>query len=271
MAEKRDYYEVLGVERNASADDIKKAYRKLALKYHPDRNPGDKDAEEKFKEAAEAYGVLSDENKRARYDQFGFSGVDGASGFGGAGGFSMEDIFEQFGDIFGGHFGGGGFGDIFGAFGRGGRGGSRSRVERGSDLRVKVKLSLEEIVKGCEKKFKIPTLTTCPECGGKGALNASDIKSCPNCNGNGFEIRTVNSVFGQMQTQTTCSRCGGKGKVIVNPCKKCNGSGLEKTTQEVNIKIPAGAVDQTVIRVPGKGNAAPNGGISGDLLVVIEN
>ena len=272
MAEKRDYYEVLGVAKNASADEIKKAYRKLALKYHPDKNPGDKEAEEKVKEAAEAYGVLSDETKRSRYDQMGFAGVDGSAGFGGAGGFSVEDIFSQFGDIFGGHFGGGfggGLGDIFESFtGRSSRSGRR--VERGSDLRVKVKLTLDEIVKGCEKKFKIPTLTPCPECGGKGAVNESDIQTCPNCNGKGFEIRTVNSVFGQMQSQTTCSRCGGTGKVIKNPCKKCGGSGLQKTTQEVNIKIPAGAVDETVIRVPGKGNAAKNGGVCGDLLVVIE-
>lgn len=268
MAEKRDYYEVLGIGRDASADEIKKAYRKLALQYHPDRNPGNKDAEEKFKEAAEAYDVLSNDEKRQKYDRFGFAGVDGQGGFS-SGGFSVEDIFSQFGDIFGGHFGGGfgGFGDIFGF---GGGSSNARREERGGNLRVKVKLSLEEIVKGCEKKFKIPTLTACPDCGGKGAVNDSDIKTCPNCNGKGIEIRVVNSPFGQMQTQSTCSRCEGRGKIIVNPCKKCGGSGLQKTTQEVSINIPAGAVDGTVIKVPGKGNAARNGGINGDLLVVVE-
>ncbi len=266
MAEKRDYYEVLGVAKNASADEIKKAYRKLALQYHPDRNPGDKDAEEKFKEAAEAYDVLSDENKRSRYDQFGFAGMDGAGGFSG-GGFSVEDIFSHFGDIFGGRFGGG-FGDFFGGFGSSSRGGRR--VEKGSDLRIKVKLTLEEIVKGCEKKFKINTLIPCDECGGKGAVNDSDIKTCTVCHGSGVETRVVNSMFGQMQTQTTCSKCNGTGKIIVKPCKKCNGNGLQRAAQEVSFKIPAGAVDGTIIRVPGKGNAARNGGITGDLLVVIE-
>ena len=268
MAEKRDYYEVLGVERTANAEEIKKAYRKLALKYHPDRNPGDKEAEEKFKEAAEAYGVLSDETKRSQYDRFGFSAVDGASGFSGAGGFSVEDIFARFGDIFGGRFGGG-FGDFFGG-GFSGASGSSQRVERGTDLRVKIKLTLDEIVSGCEKKIKIPTLVTCPDCGGKGAIDSNDIQTCPNCNGRGVEIRTVNSMFGQMQTQTTCSKCGGSGKVVKNPCKKCGGNGVVKSQQEVNLKIPAGAIEGMVIKVPGKGNAARFNGITGDLLVVIE-
>lgn len=265
---KRDYYEVLGVEKNASADEIKKAYRKAAVKYHPDKNPGDKEAEEKFKEAAEAYDVLSDDQKRARYDQFGHAGMEGgAGGFGGGfsgGGFTMEDIFRNFGDIFGGHFGGG-----FGGFG----GGSSSRgrsVNRGSDLRVKVRLSLKEIAEGCTKKIKIAKQVACDECGGSGAKDSNSYSTCPNCNGAGYTIETVNSFFGRAQTQRVCPTCGGEGKVITSPCSKCRGEGVVRGEEVVEIRIPAGVAEGMQLSVSGKGNAARRGGINGDLLVVIE-
>ena len=265
---KRDYDEVLGVEKNASADEIKKAYRKAAVKYHPDKNPGDKEAEEKFKEAAEAYDVLSDDQKRARYDQFGHAGMEGgAGGFGGGfsgGGFTMEDIFRNFGDIFGGHFGGG-----FGGFG----GGSSSRgrsVNRGSDLRVKVRLSLKEIAEGCTKKIKIAKQVACDECGGTGAKDSNSYSTCPNCNGAGYTIETVNSFFGRAQTQRVCPTCGGEGKVITSPCSKCRGEGVVRGEEVVEIRIPAGVAEGMQLSVSGKGNAARRGGINGDLLVVIE-
>ncbi len=263
---KRDYYEVLGVEKNASADDIKKAYRKAAVKYHPDKNPGDKEAEEKFKEAAEAYDVLSNADKRARYDQFGHAGMEGgAGGYGGgfSGGFSMEDIFRNFGDIFGGHFGGG-----FGGFGGGSRGGRT--VNRGSDLRVKVRLSLKEIAEGCTKKIKIAKQVACDECGGSGAKDSNSFSTCPNCNGAGYTIETVNSFFGRAQTQRTCPTCGGEGKVITSPCSKCRGEGVVRGEEVVEIRIPAGVAEGMQLSVSGKGNAARRGGINGDLLVVIE-
>ena len=263
---KRDYYEVLGVEKNASADEIKKAYRKAAVKFHPDKNPGDKEAEEKFKEAAEAYDVLSDEQKRARYDQFGHAGMEGgAGGYGGgfSGGFSMEDIFRNFGDIFGGHFGGG-----FGGFGGGSRGGRT--VNRGSDLRVKVRLSLKEIAEGCTKKIKIAKQVACDECGGSGAKDSNSFSTCPNCNGAGYTIETVNSFFGRAQTQRTCHTCGGEGKVITSPCSKCRGEGVVRGEEVVEIRIPAGVAEGMQLSVSGKGNAARRGGINGDLLVVIE-
>ncbi|MBO7299955.1 MAG: molecular chaperone DnaJ [Tidjanibacter sp.] len=263
---KRDYYEVLGVEKNASADDIKKAYRKAAVKYHPDKNPGDKEAEEKFKEAAEAYDVLSNADKRARYDQFGHAGMEGgAGGFGGgfSGGFSMEDIFRNFGDIFGGHFGGG-----FGGFGGGSRGG-RS-VNRGSDLRVKVRLTLKEVAEGCTKKIKIAKQVACDECGGSGAKDSHSYSTCPNCNGAGYTIETVNSFFGRAQTQRQCPTCGGEGKVITSPCSKCRGEGVVRGEEVVEIRIPAGVAEGMQLSVSGKGNAARRGGINGDLLVVIE-
>lgn len=264
---KRDYYEVLGVEKNASADEIKKAYRKAAIKYHPDKNPGDKEAEEKFKEAAEAYDVLSDEQKRARYDQFGHAGMEGgAGGYGGggfSGGFSMEDIFRNFGDIFGGHFGGG-----FGGFGGGARGG-RS-VNRGSDLRVKVKLTLQEVAEGCTKKIKIAKQVACDQCGGTGAKDSHSHSTCPNCNGAGYTIETVNSFFGRAQTQRVCPTCGGEGKVITSPCSKCRGEGVVRGEEIVEIRIPAGVAEGMQLSVSGKGNAARRGGINGDLLVVIE-
>ena len=262
---KRDYYEVLGVEKSASADEIKKAYRKMAIKYHPDKNPGDKEAEEKFKEAAEAYDVLSNPDKKQRYDQFGHAGVGGAAGGGfNAGGFSMEDIFSQFGDIFGGHFGG--FSG-FGGFGGGSRG---ARVQRGSDIRIRVKLSLKEIVHGVEKKVRINKMVQCPECHGKGAASEADIKTCENCHGSGVVTKVVQTMFGQMQSQGVCPNCNGEGKIIAKPCKKCSGTGLVKDSEEISFKIPAGVAQGMQLTVQGKGNAAKNGGINGDLLVLIE-
>ncbi|AZI22393.1 molecular chaperone DnaJ [Chryseobacterium taklimakanense] len=251
---KRDYYEVLGVSKSASAEEIKKAYRKQALKYHPDKNPGDKEAEEKFKEAAEAYEVLSDDNKKARYDQFGHAGMGGAGGFGGGfgGGMNMEDIFSQFGDIFGGHFGGG-----FGGFGGGG---GRQQL-RGSNLRVRIKLSLEEMVNGTQKTIKVKKL--------KGAPGASS-KTCPTCNGSGAQIKVMNTMFGQMQTQTTCGTCQGIGKVADKIPSGANEQGLVKEDEEVTINIPAGAREGIQLNVRGKGNDAPFGGNPGDLLVVVE-
>ncbi|MBR2400131.1 MAG: molecular chaperone DnaJ [Tidjanibacter sp.] len=265
MMAKRDYYEVLGVEKNASADEIKKAYRKAAVKYHPDKNPGDKEAEEKFKEAAEAYDVLSDQQKRARYDQYGHAGMEGgAGGFGGfsSGGFSMEDIFSQFGDIFGGHFGGG-----FSGFGGGSRG---RKVNRGGDLRVKVRLSLKEIAEGCTKKIKINKQVTCDVCGGSGAKDSNSYTTCPRCNGSGETIETVNSFFGVAQTRRACPNCGGEGKIISDPCPHCHGEGILRGEEVVEIPIPAGVSEGMQLSVSGKGNAARHGGISGDLLVYIE-
>ena len=264
MAEKRDYYEVLGVEKNANADEIKKAYRKAAIKYHPDKNPGDKEAEEKFKEAAEAYDVLSNPDKRARYDQFGHAGMGGAAGgaggFGGGfGGFSMEDIFSQFGDIFGGHFGGG-----FRS-----SGGGRS-VNRGSDLRIKVRLTLEEIAEGVTKKLKINKTIACDKCGGTGAKDSSSYSTCSTCNGLGYVVTMQNSFFGRMQMQSVCPTCGGEGKVITAKCDKCGGEGTTRGQEVVEIKIPAGVGEGMVLTVSGKGNAARHGGVNGDLQVLIE-
>lgn len=264
MAEKRDYYEVLGVAKSANADEIKKAYRKAAIKYHPDKNPGDKEAEEKFKEAAEAYDVLSNPDKRARYDQFGHAGMSGAAGgaggFGGfGGGFSMEDIFSQFGDIFGGHFGGG-----FRS-----SGGGRS-VNRGSDLRIKVRLSLQEIAEGVTKKLKINKTLACEQCGGTGAKDSSSYSTCTTCNGSGYVVTMQNSFFGRMQMQSVCPTCGGEGKVITEKCSKCGGEGTTRGQEVVEIKIPAGVGEGMVLTVSGKGNAARHGGVNGDLQVLIE-
>ena len=263
---KRDYYEVLGVDKSATADEVKKAYRKMAIKYHPDKNPGDKEAEEKFKEAAEAYSVLSDADKKARYDQFGHAGVEGAGpdfsgGFG-----NLNDILN---DLFGGAFGGG-FGG-FSGFG-GGFGGQRQqqRVYRGRDIRVRVKLTLEEIAKGVEKEISIEKNVPCPECGGKGAKNSSDIKTCPACKGTGQVQRVVNSFLGQTVTYSTCQQCGGEGKIITNPCRNCNGSGLVRKRETIKVKIPAGVEAGMQLTLQGEGHAAKNNGINGDLLVVIE-
>ena len=265
MAEKRRYYEVLGVDRSASADDIKKAYRKLAIKYHPDKNPGNKEAEEKFKEAAEAYSVLSDAEKKARYDQFGHAGVEGAGpdfsgGFG-----NLNDILN---DLFGGAFGGG-FGGFsgFGGFGGGTR---QQRVSRGRDIRVRVKLTLEEIANGVEKEISIEKSVPCTECSGKGAKNSSDIKTCPACNGTGEVQRVTNSFLGQTITRSTCQQCNGEGKIISNPCRNCSGSGLVRKRETIKVRIPAGVEAGMQLTLQGQGHAAKNNGINGDLLVVIE-
>ena len=268
---KRDYYEVLGVAKTATADEIKKAYRKKAIQYHPDRNPGDKEAEEKFKEAAEAYEVLSNPDKRSRYDQFGFAGVDGAagggSGFGGFGGqgMSMDDIFSMFGDIFGGH---GGFGGFSSGFGGGGQ--SRQRKFRGSDLRVKVKLNLKEISTGVEKKFKLKKYVECSHCHGTGAEGDGGTETCPTCHGTGSVTRTQQSIFGMMQTQSVCPQCGGEGKIIKNKCKECNGEGVVYGEEVVTVKIPAGVAEGMQVTINGKGNAGKHNGVPGDLLVLIE-
>ncbi|MBP5506020.1 MAG: molecular chaperone DnaJ [Bacteroidales bacterium] len=264
MAEKRDYYEVLGVERNATEEEIKKAYRKKAIQYHPDKNPGDKDAEEKFKEAAEAYDVLSNADKRARYDRYGHAGVSGSAA-GGAGGFSMEDIFSQFGDIFGDAFGG-----AFSGFGFGGSRSSARRVPRGSDIRIRVKLPLKDIVHGVEKTVKINKMVQCHDCHGRGAVSEADIKTCPECNGTGMVTRVQKTILGAMQTTSPCPRCGGEGKLITNPCRKCSGSGLVKQAEEITFKIPAGVAEGMQLTIQGKGNAAKTGGVPGNLLVVIE-
>ncbi|HOO65986.1 MAG: molecular chaperone DnaJ [Bacteroidales bacterium] len=260
---KRDYYEVLGVSKGASKDEIKKAYRKQALKYHPDKNPGDKDAEEKFKEAAEAYEVLSNDDKRARYDQFGHAGMNG-SGFGGGfgGGMTMEDIFSSFGDIFGDAFGG--------AFGSR-RGGSRSRsVNKGTNLRLKVKLTLEEFAHGAEKKVKVSKYATCSSCHGSGAASDSDVTTCSACKGTGHTTRVMNTILGQMQTTSPCNVCGGEGKVITRKCPVCYGEGIVKAEEVIPLNIPAGLSPGMQLSVTGKGNAARRGGINGDLIVVID-
>ena len=260
---KRDYYEVLGVSKGASKDEIKKSYRKQALKYHPDKNPGEKDAEEKFKEAAEAYEVLSNDDKRARYDQFGHAGMNG-SGFGGGfgGGMTMEDIFSSFGDIFGDAFGG--------AFGSR-RGGSRSRsVNKGTNLRLKVKLTLEEFAHGAEKKVKVSKYVTCSSCHGSGAASDSDVTTCSACKGTGHTTRVMNTILGQMQTTSPCNVCGGEGKVITRKCPVCYGEGIVKAEEVIPLNIPAGLSPGMQLSVTGKGNAARRGGINGDLIVVID-
>ena len=266
MAEKRDYYEVLEVPKTATAEEIKKAYRKKAIQYHPDKNPGDKEAEEKFKEAAEAYEVLSDPQKRARYDQYGFAGMGGAGGFSG-GGMSMEDIFSHFGDIFqGAGFDIGDIGEMF----MGGGGRSRGpRVRRGSDMRVKVRLTLEEIASGCEKKIKVRKLVQCKDCHGTGSADGNS-ETCPTCKGSGRVIRQQRGIFGMMQVQSECETCGGEGRVIKNKCPKCGGQGVLRDEEIITITIPAGVAGGMQLTVPGKGNAAPHGGVNGDLLVLIE-
>ncbi len=268
MAEKRDYYEVLGVEKNASADEIKKAYRKKAIQYHPDKNPGNKEAEEKFKEAAEAYEILSNPEKRQRYDQFGHAAFDGSAGFGGGGGFTMEDIFSRFGDIFGGGFGGGGFGGFSDFFGGGGSRGQR--VNRGSDLRVKVRLTLKEIATGVEKKIKVRKYVACSECQGTGAAHGSSFKTCATCKGTGTVTRVQNTILGRMQTQSACPDCQGEGKTITDKCPACHGEGVVTKEEVITINIPAGVAQGMQLTVTGKGNAARRGGVPGDLLVVIE-
>ena len=272
MAEKRDYYEVLGVSKTATADEIKKAYRKLAIKYHPDKNPGDKAAEEKFKEAAEAYDVLGNEEKRQKYDRYGHSmgpqgfGGGGGGGFYEGGGMSMDDIFAQFGDIFGGRFGGG-----FGGFG-GAAGARRSqpRQRRGSDLRIRVKFTLDEIAKGTTKTLKIPTFVKCEHCNGTGAKDGVAFATCQTCHGTVQVTQVQNTPFGAMQSTAVCPTCEGTGKVITERCTYCNGQGVERKDVQVSFNIPAGVADGMTLTLRGKGNAPAHGGVNGDLLVVIE-
>ncbi len=261
---KRDYYEILGVPRNAGEAEIKKAYRQMALKFHPDKNPGNKDAEDHFKEAAEAYEVLSNPDKRARYDQFGHDGLRNGGGSGGyGGGMSMDDIFSQFGDIFGNAFGGG-----FSSFGGGG--GTRRRVNKGTNLRVKVKLTLEEIATGVEKKIKVNKLVSCNTCNGSGAAGGSAFSTCSHCRGTGQVTRVTSTFLGQMQTTSTCPYCNGEGQTITNKCTTCGGSGTMKGEEVISLNIPAGVSEGIQLSVGGKGNVAPRGGIPGDLIVQIE-
>ena len=274
MAEKRDYYEVLGIQKGASEDDIKQAYRKAALKWHPDRwvsgtDAEKKTAEEKFKEASEAYSVLSDPQKRAKYDQFGFAGVEGAAGPDFSQGFgNLNDILEN---LFGGRFSFGGGGFDFGNFGFGG-GSQRQggRTMRGRDIRTRVKLTLEEIQNGCDKEVTIERNRPCPDCGGRGTRNESDIKTCPTCKGSGQVGQTVNSFFGRTVTYSTCPQCNGEGKIVSNPCRRCGGSGLERKKETIRVHIPAGVENGMQITVRGEGHAAPRGGMNGDLLIVVE-
>ncbi|MDE5881469.1 MAG: molecular chaperone DnaJ [Muribaculaceae bacterium] len=276
MAEKRDYYEVLGVSKGASADEIKKAYRKMAIKYHPDKNPGDKEAEEKFKEAAEAYDVLSDADKRAKYDQFGhamgpqgFGGGAGGGGFYSSGGMSMEDIFAHFGDIFGGRMGGG-FGGDFGGFGGATGRQPRQHVNKGTDLRITVKVTLKDIMNGVDKKLKIPRLVACPHCKGTGAKDGTAFRTCQRCHGTGYVSRVQQTMFGAMESESVCPECNGEGKVISEECSYCHGSGVEKKEEVVSFHIPAGVEDGMTLTMRGQGNAPRHGGVNGDLLIVIQ-
>jgi molecular chaperone DnaJ len=261
---KRDYYEVLEVSRTATQDEIKKAYRKKAIQYHPDKNQGDKSAEEKFKEAAEAYEVLSNAEKRQRYDQFGHAGVSGSGGFGG-GNMSMDDIFSMFGDVFGDAFGG------FGGFG--GFGSSRSRssrhVNRGSDLRVKVSLTLKEIASGVEKKIKVKKYVPCTHCKGSGAQDGSSFSTCSTCRGSGHVTRIANTLLGQMQTTTTCPTCQGEGQSITSKCANCAGEGVIREEEVISLRIPAGVGEGMQLNVSGRGNTGRRNGVNGDLLVII--
>lgn len=269
--ERRDYYEVLGVPKTATAAEIKSAYRKKAVQYHPDKNPGNKEAEEKFKEAAEAYSVLSDPEKRQKYDQFGFAGVSGAAGNGGPYGesMSMDDIFSMFGDIFEGS-GFGGFGR--GGFGRGFRSstGGAKRKFRGTDLRIKVKLSLKEIAQGVEKKFKLKKYVTCDHCHGTGAEGSEGTETCPTCHGSGSVTKTQQTFLGMMQTQSVCPTCGGEGVIIKNKCSKCNGDGIVYGEEIISVNIPAGVEAGMQLNMRGKGNAGKHNGVNGDLLILIE-
>ncbi len=269
MDKKRDYYEVLGVDRKADADTIKKAYRKLAIKYHPDKNPGDKEAEEKFKEAAEAYDVLSNPEKREKYDQFGHSmGPQGFPGGGGgeyysAGGMSMDDIFSMFGDIFGGRRAGGAFSGATG-------GSPRRRQRRGSDLRIRIKMTLEEIAKGVDKTLKVPTYVKCDHCDGTGAKNGTAFATCSTCHGTGVVTTVEQSFLGMQHVQSVCPTCEGTGKVITERCTYCNGEGVQRKDEQISFHVPAGVQDGQTLTVKGRGNAPRGGGVNGDLLVVIE-
>ncbi|MGD0343043.1 MAG: molecular chaperone DnaJ [Bacteroidales bacterium] len=261
MTTKRDYYEILGVSKDASKDEIKKAYRKQALKYHPDRNPGDKSTEEKFKEAAEAYEVLSNDDKKARYDRYGHAGLGSSgNGFGGQG-MTVEDIFSSFGDI---------FGDAFAGFGGFGSSRQSRRVNKGSNLRVKVKRDLSEIASGTEKKIKVNKYAICDACDGTGALNSKSYSTCSTCRGSGHITRVTNTLLGQMQSTSVCPSCGGEGKIITKKCQTCYGEGIVEKEEIIKINIPAGVAKGMQITLGGKGNAARRGGVNGDLLVVID-
>lgn len=272
MATKRDYYEVLGVSKTATPEELKKAYRKKAIQYHPDKNPGDKEAEEKFKEAAEAYDVLSNPEKRKLYDQYGHNmgpqgfGGAGAGGFYSAGGMSIEDIFRHFGDIFGG-MGGGFYSDDIseGVYGSG-----RNAVRKGSDLRIKVKVTLKDVVNGVKKTLKIPRWVECEACKGTGAKGGTAFHTCQNCHGTGHVTHRQQTFLGAMQTQMVCPQCNGEGKIITEKCSACGGEGIVKKTEVVEFQIPAGVKEGQTLSLPGKGNVPRHGGIPGDLLIVIE-
>jgi molecular chaperone DnaJ len=265
---KRDYYEVLGVQKTATADEIKKAYRKVAMQFHPDRNPGDKSAEEKFKEAAEAYEILSDTDKKAQYDRYGHAGVsgNGRGGFSGSGGMNMDDIFSQFGDIFGDDI----FGNFFGGTQRGGRGNQRGRGTRGSNLRVKLKLTYEEIAKGVTKNIKVKKYIGCSTCSGSGAKDKGSVQTCQTCGGSGQVRKVQNTFLGQMQTVTTCPNCNGEGTTITAKCNTCKGEGRVYSEETVSIEIPAGVQEGMQLNINGRGNAGERGGPPGDLIILIE-
>ncbi len=258
MGTKRDYYDILGVSKNASPEEIKKAYRKIAIKYHPDKNPGDKEAEDKFKEAAEAYEVLSHAEKKQRYDQFGHQGVDG--NFGG-GGMNMDDIFSSFGDI---------FSDFFGGGGGGGRQGYSRGVRRGKDLRVRLKLNLQEIANGVEKTIKVPRYISCDTCGGNGAKNGSALKTCHTCNGTGQVRKIMNTMLGQMVSTSTCPTCEGEGQIVESKCSACHGEGRIQKEEVIKVQVPAGVTEGVQLSMSGKGNVPKRGGMAGDLIIVIE-
>ncbi len=264
MATKRDYYEVLGVGKDADGTTIKKAYRKMAIQYHPDKNPGDKTAEEKFKEAAEAYEVLSDPDKKARYDRYGHAGVSGHGGGGFSGGMTMDDIFQQFGDIFGDS------GSPFDSFFGGGRTRARPRGQRGSNLRIKVTLTLEEIASGVTKKIKVKKHVTCDQCNGSGAKDSSSVQTCTTCRGAGYVRQVKNTFLGQMQTTVTCPTCNGSGQQVTASCPKCKGDGRMYGEETLDIEIPAGVEEGMQLSLRGKGNAGAKGGPAGDLLINIE-
>lgn len=264
---KRDYYEILGVSKSSTAEEIKKSYRKVAMQYHPDRNPGDKSAEERFKEAAEAYEILSDQDKRAQYDRYGHAGVSGNGRGGGyGGGMNMEDIFSQFGDIFGEDI----FGSFFGGGARGGGGQRRARGTRGSNLRIKLKLNYEEIAKGVTKSIKVKKYVSCTVCGGSGAKDKGSVQNCPTCGGSGQVRKITNTFLGQMQTVTTCPTCNGEGTTITAKCGNCKGEGRVYGEETVTIDIPAGVQEGMQLNISGKGNAGERGGMPGDLIILIE-
>ena len=266
---KRDYYEVLGVSKNATADEIKKAYRKVALKNHPDRNPNNKEAEEKFKEAAEAYEILQDQEKRNRYDRFGHNGVKGGAG-GYGGGMTMEDIFSHFGDIFGDFGGGTNSGNPFESFFGGNAGTRRGRGKRGANLRIKVKMTLQEIAKGARKSVKVKKMISCETCRGTGAKDSSSYNTCSACHGSGVMRKVTNTILGQMQTTSTCPHCHGEGQMITARCTKCSGEGKLYGEETIDIDIPAGVSEGMQLSMGGKGNAGERGGPAGDLIIQIE-